>query len=168
MKQSQAPDYEKKRLEALRALSLSETDSEERLNRITRVAATLFDVPIAMINLVTSDRIRFKSCVGLTQGDSVDRGQSFCSMAADQDAPLMIQNALLDEQFKNSPLVLGELQIRSYTGKSLHTNNGYRIGTLCLFDTKPRKYSAKQLGLLEDLSKWAESEINLVAVSSKI
>ncbi len=152
--------YEKKRLLALARLKIDETKREERLDRITRVAASLFDVPIAMINLVTTDRIRFKSCVGLNQGESIARGQSFCSLAADQDEPLQVQNALLNEQFKDNPLVLGDLQIRSYTGKSLHSRDGFRVGTLCLLDKRPRKYSTRQLHLLDDLSKWAESELN--------
>lgn len=89
-------EYEAKRLKALKNLDIDETTREERLDRVTRAAAALFEVPIAMINLVTADRIRFKSCVGLTQGESIERGHSFCSMAADQDAPLMIQNATLN------------------------------------------------------------------------
>ncbi len=87
-------------------------------------------------------------------------------MAADQDSPLMVQNATLNEEFKNNPLVIGDLHIRSYTGKSLHSVDGFRIGTLCLLDNKPREYSSEQLGLLEDLAKWAEVEINSGTLSS--
>lgn len=153
-------DHEAKRLAALSGLELDQTASEERLNRITRVAAALFDVPIAMINLITSDQVLFKSCVGLTQGGTLDRSGSFCALAADQNEPLMVPDATINDELKNNPLVIGELKIRSYIGKSLHTADGFRIATLCLLDKKPRKYSLKQLRLLEDLAKWAEIELN--------
>ena len=47
---------ERLRLEALYALELLDTEPEERFDRITRVAAALFDVPIAVVNLIDADR----------------------------------------------------------------------------------------------------------------
>lgn len=46
------PDNEDVRLAALRALNILDTQSEESLDRVTRLAKYLFDVPIALISLI--------------------------------------------------------------------------------------------------------------------
>jgi GAF domain-containing protein len=130
-----------------------------QLDKITSNASKFFSVPYAMINLVTSDRIIFKSCTGLNAGDSLDRNGSFCSTASEQDNPLVITDATQDVRFKTNPLVVGVLKIRSYAGQSLHAPDGTRIGTLCLLDTRPRKYTIEQLSILSDQAKLASVKL---------
>jgi len=115
-----------------------------------------------MINLVTSDRVIFKSCTGLVVGDSLDSNGSFCSAASEQENPLVIADATKDSCFKSNPLVVGSLNIRSYAGKSLHAPDGTKIGTLCLLDTKPRKYTPKQLQSLTDRAELASMALNSI------
>lgn len=134
----------------------------QRLDKITSEASEFFNVPYAMINLVTSDKVIFKSCTGLTVGDSLDRNGSFCSAASEQDNPLVITDATRDPYFKTNPLVLGSLNIRSYAGKSLHSPDGKKIGTLCLLDTRPRKYTKKQLRSLVDRAELASMALNSI------
>lgn len=132
------------------------------LNKITDDASEFFEVPFAMINLVTSDRVIFKSCTGLTAGDSIDRDGSFCSAASEQDSPLVITDATQHPYFRTNSLVLGSLNIRSYAGKSLHAPGGRRIGTLCLLDTAPRKYTKKQLRSLVERAESASDTLNSI------
>lgn len=56
---------EARRLEALRQLNLLDTPPAEAFDRITRMAARLFDLPIAAISLTDVDRQWFKSRVGI-------------------------------------------------------------------------------------------------------
>lgn len=133
-----------------------------RLDKITSDASEFFNVPYAMINLVTSDKVIFKSCTGLVVGDSLDSNGSFCSAATEQDNPLVISDATKDPYFKTNPLVIGALNIRSYAGKSLHAADGTKIGTLCLLDTKPRKYTVKQLRSLTERAKEASLALSSI------
>ncbi|MFN7150464.1 MAG: GGDEF domain-containing protein, partial [Microthrixaceae bacterium] len=50
------PAAEADRIDSLRALGLLDTLPEDRFDRITRLAARIFDVPIALVTLVDSDR----------------------------------------------------------------------------------------------------------------
>ena len=59
------PNDEDRRLAATRSLGLWKTRPEERFDRVVRVAAAAFDVPIALIALMERDREWFKSCYGL-------------------------------------------------------------------------------------------------------
>lgn len=140
----------------------TELEHIAKLDKITTDASVYFDVPYAMINLVTSDRVIFKSCTGLIVGDSLDSNGAFCSAACEQDHPLVISDATQDDYFKNNPLVTGSLSIRSYAGQSLHASDGTRIGTLCLLDTKPRKYTPEQLRSLTERAKLASASLNSI------
>src|SRR5262245_42471953 len=46
------PDDEERRIASLRELKILDTEPEERFDRITRLAAALFNVPMAVISLV--------------------------------------------------------------------------------------------------------------------
>jgi GAF domain-containing protein len=56
---------EEDRLRALRELRLLDTPPSEALDRITRMASRLFDLPISAISLTDKDRQWFKSRVGV-------------------------------------------------------------------------------------------------------
>ena len=54
-----------------------------------------------------------------------------------------------------------ELGIRSYLGHPLHSPDGFILGTLCVADTKPRRWSEEEISTLRDLTKEAEKHIAL-------
>ena len=59
-----ADENERVRLVSLHGLSLLDTRAEERFDRITRAARELFNVPVAAVNLLDSDRVFVKSPQG--------------------------------------------------------------------------------------------------------
>ena len=54
----------------------------------------------------------------------------------------MTQSALLDERFRDNPLVTGAPHVRSYAGVPLHGTDRLPLGTLCVIDHRPRELSA--------------------------
>lgn len=157
------PAEEAERLADLRELRLLDTAPEERFDRIVELAAQLFDVPIAYIALIDSDRQWFKAKCGLTT-DETGREVSFCGHAIMQREPLIIPDARLDERFRDNPLVTGEPYIRFYAGHPLAGRNGRNVGTLCLADRRPRELDRKQLALLGRLAALAEHELRMADV----
>src|SRR5690242_13639787 len=89
---------EAQRLAALHGLAILDTPAEERFDRITRTAARLFDVPIALISLVDADRQWFKSCVGVSVSET-SRSVSFCAHAILGVDVLLIPDTLEDPRF---------------------------------------------------------------------
>ncbi len=158
----------KDRIDWCDQLMLNDCEPDERLDQITLEAALLFDVPIAMINLVTSDDVIFKSCVGAVQGNRLKHKQAFCSLAVKSQEPLMVSDTTVDPVFKNYDLVTGPQHIRSYLGQSLKAPDGSVFGTLCLLDTKPRKYTRKQLDLLRVMSRMAEEQFAKIFISPQV
>lgn len=159
------PANEATRIQALHGLNILDSAPEERFDRLTRLAKRLFNVPIALVTLVDSDRQWFKSCVGLGVSET-PRNVSFCGHAILQDELLMVADARQDERFNDNPLVTGEPKIRFYAGYPLTVPNGNKMGTLCLIDTQPRELDDEERALLRDLAGMAEQELMAVQMAS--
>src|SRR5438132_9502233 len=153
------PGYVQKRMAALRELSILDTQPEERFDRITRIAAAVGDVPIALVSLVDHDRQWFKSCHGLSVTET-PRELSFCGHDVLNRAPVIVPDTLLDDRFADNPLVTGEPRVRFYAGFPVFYTDGSCLGTLCLIDTRPRQFPAATLQRFEDLAGLVQQELN--------
>lgn len=154
------PSNEKARLASLRSLGLVDTPPEERFDAVTRLATTIFRLPISYISLVDETKQYLKSRVGLDFCES-SRESSFCGHAILEVEPLIIPDTLQDERFADNPQVTGKPFTRFYAGLPLRGPGGYNIGTLCLMDTKPRDLSADEVKALKELGVIAERELHL-------
>jgi len=152
------PNDEDRRLAATRSLGLWKTPPEERFDRVVRLAAAAFDVPIALIALMERDREWFKSCYGLEIRE-VLRDDSFCGHAIFERQPLVVSDALLDERFADNPYVTGFPGVRFYAGHPLILRNGCCVGTLCILDVRPRHFDNVGISLLRDLSQFTIAEL---------
>ena len=141
------PSNEVERLAALRELRILDTPAEPHFDAVCNNAAALFSVPIAVVSLIDSDRQWFKSKCGIDV-DSTSREIAFCTYAILRDDVLVIEDAASDPRFADNPLVLGKPSIRFYAGAPLVLQSGIRVGTLCIIDTKPRRFSDIQKGQL--------------------
>lgn len=149
---------EQERLAAVRSLNLLDTEPEERFDRYTRIAAALFDVPVALVTLVDKDRQWFKSCVG-TQECETSREVSFCAHALKCHEVMVVPDALADRRFADNPIVTGGPRIRFYAGAPLFLPGGHCVGTLCIIDHRPRNLTEAERKLLEDLGHLVEKEL---------
>ncbi|MFB6272211.1 MAG: PAS domain S-box protein [Salinibacter sp.] len=152
---------EEARLEALHRYEAQlDPEPEEAFDRLTRLAASLLEAPIAIVNFVAGDRQWYKSAVGVEEGErSLDGG--FCLHAIQSEGPTVVENAPEDPRFSDHPLVIDEPSVRFYAGVPLATPEGHRIGTLCVLDVEPRSPSDEDLSRLEDLAEMAMDELEL-------
>lgn len=165
MKIPDTPQDEEARLKALRSLNVLDTPSEERFDRLTRLAKRMFDVPIALVSLVDENRQWFKSCIGLNVSET-PRDISFCGHAILGNEIFIIPDATEDERFSDNPLVLNEPYIRFYAGCPLRYLDGSMLGTLCIIDTQPRVLNREDLDALKDLAELAEHELMAVQLAT--
>lgn len=149
---------ESKRLQVLHSLNILDTSPDERFDRITRLAARLFRVPIAVFSLVDTNRQWFKSVIGLDTKETA-RDISFCSHAIEQEDVMVVPDATLDAKFSNNPMVLQEPHIRFYAGCPVHADTGSRMGTLCLIDREPRDFSKHDETVLRHVAQMIENEL---------
>jgi len=160
VKRPEIPSNEETRLNKLRSLNILDTPSEERFDRLTRLAKRMFNVPIALVSLIDENRQWFKSCQGLSVSET-PRDISFCGHAILDDEIFMVTDTIKDERFADNPLVLGEPHIRFYAGCPLRSEDGSRLGTLCIIDQIPRIFYQEDLDELKSLAELVERELML-------
>lgn len=146
------PENEAQRLKAVLSYDVLDTPQEVDFDALTRVAAHSLNTPAAVVGLMDSDRLWFKSRLGL-EVPQLDRQIAFCAHAIMRPGELLVVEDLTqDDRFKDNPLVTNTPHIRFYAGAPLVDPNGLALGTIAVVDTKPRELLGKQSDVLRDLS----------------
>ncbi len=151
------------RLRAVRATGLLDSPVEETYDRITRAAADALDAPSSAISLIDIDRQFFKSSLGM--GDTSDPenrqaplDQSICQYTVADGHALVLEDARSDPVFMKHPVVRSGAVV-AYLGIPLIDHDGHAVGTLCVFDDRPRRWSTGHLQVLSDLAQLATERI---------
>lgn len=154
------PANEAKRMEALKRFDILDTPADGSFDRITRLAATIFKVPIAIISLVDTDRIWFKSHYGLSV-NQINRDPGLCASAILSNELYVIGDACKDPRALSNPLVAGEFGLRFYAAVPLQTDDNYNLGTLCVIDKIPRSLTEDEKLILKQLAQIVMDEMEL-------
>jgi two-component system, NtrC family, sensor kinase len=161
MKQLPLPVNEQDRLKALERYQILDTEPEPGFDDLTILAAHVCSTPIALVSLVDSDRLWFKSKLGL-EATEVSRELTFCANAiCNPNQMLIVPNALKDKRFATHPLVTAHPNIIFYAGAPLVTSDGFALGTLCVIDHKPRELDSEKITGLHALSRQVISQMEL-------
>jgi two-component sensor histidine kinase len=160
-------DSEAARLAALRRYDILDTPPDGSFNRITALAASLFDVPISIISLVDTDRVWFKSHHGLEGVKQIGKDPGLCASAIVQDQAWVLENAATDVRSLANPLVAGEFGLRFYAGIPLTTSDGFNLGTLCVIDREPRPVTEDQINQLRHLASVVMDQMELRLAARK-
>lgn len=151
-----------RRLDALRGTGLLDTPAEERFDALTTLASRVLGAPVALVSLVAEDRQFFKSCVGLPEPWSSDResplSHSFCQHAVAARRPLIVEDArkhpdLLDNE------AIRDMGVIAYAGIPLESADGHPIGTLCVIDHKPRRWTDEEVDLLREIARAVTAQV---------
>lgn len=154
------PTNENKRLARLRAFKILDTPAEDGFDDLIRIAAGIFEVPIALVSLVDENRQWFKAKLGLDATET-PRDISFCGHAVASATTLVVNDTSKDERFVDNPLVTDDPNIGFYAGAPLITGEGEAMGTLCVIDRNARQPSAEQIEALEALARQVVSRMEL-------
>lgn len=151
---------EEARLRALEQLGISGTVREERFDRIVRLARQLFDIERVAITFVDRAVQWIKSEQGFDGLRCTSRADAFCNVTIAHPDITVVEDARRDLRFVRNPYVTGDPHIRFYAGFPLLSSDGHAVGALCLFDVRPRSFSATERMLLAELGGCVEMELN--------
>jgi PAS domain S-box-containing protein len=140
--------------------NLPASDAEEAFERVARLTAQTLEVPLALVTFLGKDWQWFNAAVG-TELDGTPVDESFCIYTVQDDGVFVVEDATEDDRFAGIQTVENEPHIRFYAGYPLTTEDGTRVGTLCVFDMEPRSFTDAERQQLEDLGRLATNEITL-------
>ncbi len=162
------PANEPERLEALHRYHILDTPAEVAFDRVTSLAARLFQMPTVLISLVDESRAWFKSSIGFDASE-VPRDATLCSFAVLTDELLVVSDTQLDERFLGNPFVRCDPGLRFYAGAPLLSYDGFNLGTLCMLDTVPHApLTPEQEATLVDLAAIVVDELELRLAARQI
>ena len=146
-----ASDTETRRLAVLDSLAINFDAPIAEIQSLCELAAASMGSQIALVSLVKKDEQQFAASVGLDGLSSTPRGVSFCAHAIADSGPLVVEDATRDPRFCDNPLVTGAPGIRSYAATPLEPEPGMRVGTLCVGELHPRRFTQKELATLAQI-----------------
>ncbi len=146
------PKNEKQRLKAVKEYKLLDTLPEEDFDNITNLVANICDVPISLITLIDADRNFLKSHYGIPFNES-PRNISFCGHAIlESNSIFIVEDATKDQRFYDNPLIKDH-DVKFYAGVPLINPEGFPLGTLCVYDVKPKQLTKQQQEAMIILAK---------------
>jgi len=155
---------EERRQRAVASLGLLEDGPQERFDRITRLAHTIFGTSMAAITVVDGDRAWFPGQHGFSSGP-VPREQTLCERTMSEGQLMISEDTRADPRFADKQAVQ-DGRVGFYAGQPLRDRTGTVIGTLCIYDEEPRRLTDQQVVALRDLAIWAERELRSEAEMS--
>src|SRR5450432_436414 len=149
------PDNEANRLRAVHSFQILDSEPELEFDALTRVASHAFATPIAVVAMMDSERLWFKSRLGL-DAPELDRKIAFCAHTIMRPSELLVAEDLrADIRFADNPLVASPPNIRFYAGAAIVDHDDHALGTIAVIDTQPRRFRESQRQTLMDFSALA-------------
>ena len=159
MRKQLTPSNEADRLAALERYALMDSAQDPAYDAFTRLAAEICGTQVSLVSLIDSSRQWFKSNMGFPDVKETPREVAFCTHAMSTEDFFEINDATTDSRFVTNPLVTGDPNIRFYAGVPLVDSDGFALGTLCTFDTRPQQLTNEQRYALQRL---ASSLVSLI------
>ena len=149
------------RLTALRTSGLMDAPPSDRLDDLTRNAATRLGTPMAFMSLVDEHRVFFAGSAGLSGPMAVTRENavegSYCPYVVALDDVLVVNDSRTDPLVSTHPATT-DGGVRSYLGVPLR-RAGQCIGSFCVVDEQPRQWSDDDLASLQALAAVAMQDV---------
>ncbi|WP_436531262.1 GAF domain-containing protein [Actinoplanes sp. HUAS TT8] len=150
----QQTEREAARLAAVDSYGLVGGARPEILDGLTRIATEVFDTPMASVTLVHREQQWFAGSTGLAE-PGTSRAVSFSARLLDDPRPLVVADTRDDPLFRYLPHVNQAPPICFYAGVPLIDADGHVLGSVAVFDHRPRLVGETRMALLESLSAQA-------------
>ncbi len=154
-------EHDPARLAALESFQLFGTALHDAYDQLVLLAQRYFDMPTAAVVLLGAKELWFKSSCH-PNGSTVSLDDTFCRHDLHVPGGLLVEDARSDARFCNSPYVTrAERPIVFYVGAPIQTRDGHIIGTLCMMDSRPRRFSADEHDMLRIMANQVLAQMEL-------
>jgi len=155
--QSMSPTQSTFDIELQRVKSLSEFDLEydklqPEFENLTKLAASIADTEISLVNLIDSNTQWSVSHFGMAV-IQIPREDSVCNYTIQQEDYFEVSRLDLDPRFCEMDLIAKENGLKYYLGLPLTTKSGNRIGALCVVDKDEKHLSEEKIDQLKIIAE---------------
>jgi hypothetical protein len=138
--------------------ALQDRQAELRLASIATMARDSFDVATAAVNIIDGDDLWTVAAAGTDQGRRPKSG-TLCDATFHRPGLTVVPDVWADADLRELPVAQGPAAIRFYAAHALEPIGGHRLGTLCIYDPRPRDPDGFDFTMLRDLALLAEIEL---------
>jgi GAF domain-containing protein len=154
------------RLRVLYDLALIDADEEVVFNRLTTLASKIVGAPISVMSMVGNDYQFFKSAHGLGDLKSTPLSHAFCKHVVAENAPLIVEDARVHPVLHDNGSIKDH-NVIGYLGFPLQIASGKTLGSFCVVDNQPRKWSQEDIDIMRELADVVKYEIEARALTRK-
>lgn len=151
---------EEARLENLKKYKILYTKTEPYFDQLAAITATMMNTPIAMINFVDRDVVWTKADQHGQTGKELHREFSLCSLAILNESVTVFEDLIQNPAMMSNPLFVGESGLRFYAAAAITTDEGFRVGSVCIVDKNPRVFGEDDRKKLEKMALMVRLEMN--------
>lgn len=155
------PDNEAERVTAVESYHVTDTPPELSYDDIAELAAEICHCPVGLVNIIADTHEWLKAKYGLPPNLAYLPRGTACSTAICQSDLLTVPDLSKDERFSDQAAVKDEPHFRFYCGMPLINDEGYALGTVCVFDFEPRGLTFEQSESLRRLSRQTMAQLEL-------
>lgn len=148
------------RLENLKNYRILYTRSAPVFDQLAAFTAKTLNTPIALINFVDRDSVWLKDGGQCNSPSSFDEGSSLCAMAIVNESGIAFEGFEKQPGLMSNALIAGESGLRFYAAVPITTDEGFTVGTVCIVDTKHRKFLPQEQKKLEWIAVRIRKEMN--------
>jgi diguanylate cyclase (GGDEF)-like protein len=152
------------RLAALKRYDLTGAAADGPIQSVVDLVQQILAVPVAAVTLLDAEREWIKAARGL-EAEFIARRDSFCDETIRQYDAMQVPDALDDWRFAGNPMVNGTPHLRSYLGVPLTTSDGYNIGSLCVFDSKPREFDDREVAIVKRFAQLVVEQFDVQQIT---
>lgn len=161
-----APD-EQARLAKLAELSGRIREHLAIFQPIAERAKARFNVPIALVSVIDASAQIYLGNCGI-DATSTPRDQTFCNLTIVSPTVMVVENTLADPRFARHPFVTGAPHLRFYAGAPITWSGDLRLGTVCLADARPRRFTGGDRMILEHLAALVVHQLSTLPSRPKV
>ena len=152
------------RLAALDATGQVGTAPEPVFDDLARLASSVTGCVLAAITFVGEYRTYWKSVPSLAYGgpDAWQNpvGDDFCYFPIGLNGPFIVEDAVNDPRTAGHPAI-GPRGVGAWAGYPVVTTDKQPVGSMCVIDPSPRKWTPGEIETLGTLARAVSNEVNL-------
>jgi len=145
-------DIELQRVKSLSEFDLEYDKLQPEFENLTKLAASIADTDISLVNLIDSNTQWSVSHFGMAV-IQMPREESVCNYTIQQEDYFEVRRLDLDPRFCEMDLITKENGLKYYLGLPLTTKSGDRIGALCVVDKDEKHLSEEKIDQLKIIAE---------------